>query len=193
MWLSSHSSWNDMEGEFQNLPKNADEQKKRVQHILSNGLPKENEYFLQDQDNKVVIKFALSIPYQNYISYAIDGMRIYGKQHGIDIISGSTSNLGVFHMLITQNRVLQTWYDNLGKKRSQDAAGIMGSSTGTGIGLTKGDAIKRVSDLKLLLASQQRAFELGVKGFDEGLADINATKAEIKALERRYINTFYFF
>ena len=53
--------------------------------------------------------------------------------------------------------------------------------------------MKRIDDLKLKLTIQQRDFELGRKSYDESIAEIEETKAEIKSMQRHYINKFYFF
>ena len=189
LWLVSHSSWKQTEGEWRDTPVTAREQKDRVRQLLTVGVAKDkNDYFMNDA--KLCMRLALSVPYQNYASYALEGIHDYCKQAHINI--KDDQSVDIFHILLGQTQAVQSWY--LQQKQEESLNESTGKpATAIPMKMSRGSAMKRIADLKLKLAIQQRDFELGRKGFDESVAEIQDTNDQITHLQRKYINKFYFF
>jgi hypothetical protein len=184
MWLYNHSSFKETEGKWRNMPRTAQEQKERINTLLTVGMTNDkDDYFANDA--KLCMKLAFSVPYQNYSSYAIAGIREYCMKQRATPLS-EYQNYDVFKILQAQTNAVHGWYRTQQEQKSS-------SGWGQSNGMSKGAAMKRIEDLNLQLTIQQRDFDLGRKGYDESVEEIAATKAEIKSLQRQYINKFYFF
>ena len=186
LWLYTHSSFKETEGKWRNMPHTAHEQKVRIETLLKEGMTgNKNDYFVNDP--KVCMKLAFTIPYQNFISYTVDGIRDYcTKQH---IVRNNDGHYNVFHALTAQTNVVRNWH----LKQQEYKKSSSGWSIGNSNAMSKGAAMKRIEDLNLRLTIQRRDFELGRRGYDESVEEIRATEAEIQSLKRKYINKFYFF
>ena len=175
-WLQCHSMWKGTEGTWSTFPSNATEQKKRIKQLMGVGNDGMKNPFLDG--GLTAMKLALLVPFQNAVSYYVYGLRTYQVY-----VEGASKDTNAFRVLFAQSLALQRW-----AKKDAD----MRLSNGE-LRMTKAEALQRIEDLSKRLAIQQRDFELGRKGYDVSISEMDATKTEIQTLRRKYVNWFYYF
>jgi hypothetical protein len=184
-----NSLWKGSETEWNSVPSSDQEQKARVRQLVGLGTAGSKDPFLDA--GRTGLKMALAVPYQNYVCYATSGARAYRS-----LFTGST-RYHALEVLLGQGRTMKSMlalhadFDGAGGEGADRGSG--GEDRATGRRMSKAMAMERIKTLAQRLALQKRDFELGRKGYDESIAAMHATKAEIQTLERQYVNWFYFF
>jgi len=122
-------------------------------------------------------RLALLVPFRNCGLYAAHGLYTYRC-----MFVGS-SHYSALQVLLAQGRTIQGWVSS-----KSAAAGERK--------LNKADALQRIRHLESRLEVFQYELQTGsnpMKSYDASLAEIADTKAEITWLQRKYVNSFYFF